>query len=160
VVAHLVGARRWDQGDQALQQFERLEDDVGGAVAPTVLEPVEQAAVTQAREPLAGQRRTRDVAAQPLESPAVAGGHAHVGVQAQARDLGAARAADALDVVGVDAVAQTHDALARARSRGNAVVHRGGGLRKLVRHARAQCERGARGQRIRGARSAQEMGLP
>jgi hypothetical protein len=48
VVADEVEARRRDQGGEPLQELEGLEDDVGRAVPPAVLEAVEEAAVLHA----------------------------------------------------------------------------------------------------------------
>jgi hypothetical protein len=52
VVADEMEARRRDRGGEPLQELEGLEDDVGRAVPPAVLEAVEEAAVLHAREAL------------------------------------------------------------------------------------------------------------
>ncbi len=55
VVADVVEARRRDAGRQAFQKRDRLEQDVGGAVSPAVLEAVAEACIVELGEPLRGQ---------------------------------------------------------------------------------------------------------
>jgi len=64
--------RRRHQGRELLEQLQGFEDDVGGAVAPAMLQPVEEAAIVEPRQPLRGDGRPRHVAAQALEAAAVA----------------------------------------------------------------------------------------
>jgi hypothetical protein len=62
-----VDFRLLHQGRQPRDAVQRLEDDVGGAVAVRGLQLVEDVAVRRARQALLGNRRTADVAAQPVE---------------------------------------------------------------------------------------------
>jgi len=63
VIPDEVSARRRHQRGESLDQLERLEDERRRAVAPAALEPVEQAAVRELGEPLAGEGRSGDVTA-------------------------------------------------------------------------------------------------
>ena len=90
VVAHHVEPRRRNQRGQLLDQFERFEDDRFGAVAPAAFEPVEQASVAHARQPLAGQRRPGGVATQALDLVSGVSGQRDVGVDAHPGHAGAA----------------------------------------------------------------------
>jgi len=56
---------------ELLQKLERLESEVGRAVAPAVSELVEQTPVRQARQPLGGDRRSRRVTAKTLQASVV-----------------------------------------------------------------------------------------
>jgi len=96
VVADEVEAGRRDQGRELLDELLGLEDDVGRAVAPAVLEPVEKPPVLHPREALGGDRRAGHVAAEALESAAIPGGGGHVRVQADTAHAGAAVAFERL----------------------------------------------------------------
>jgi hypothetical protein len=50
VVAHEVETRRRDQGRELLEKLMQLEDDVAGAVAPAMLQPVEEPAIVEPRQ--------------------------------------------------------------------------------------------------------------
>jgi hypothetical protein len=63
VVAHEVEAGRRNQGREVLDQLLRLEDDVGRAVAPAVLEAVEELTVLEPRESLGCHRRAGHITA-------------------------------------------------------------------------------------------------
>ncbi len=89
MVAHEMGAGRGDHRRDPLDQLERVEHDVGRAVAPAVLETVEQTTVGKRREALGRDGRSGDVAAEALESPTVPRGNGDVGVHAHAADVGA-----------------------------------------------------------------------
>jgi hypothetical protein len=83
----------------------RREDHVRRAVAPAVLQAVEERSFRESGEPLGGDRRAGHVSTQALEPPAVPGRDGHVGVQAHAAGARAALAFGDLEVVDVDAVA-------------------------------------------------------
>jgi hypothetical protein len=68
-----VSARWRDRRGELLDQLERLEDERRRAVAPAALEPVEQMAVVEPGEPLAGEGRVGDVTAKPLEPLPIVG---------------------------------------------------------------------------------------
>jgi hypothetical protein len=78
VVADLVDARRGNQGGQLLQEFQRLEDDMGGSVAPAMLETIKQPAISKPRQALCCHRWSAGVTAEPLEAPSVPGRHSHL----------------------------------------------------------------------------------
>ena len=58
---------------------------MGGAVAPEALEPEHDLAHWIALEPLVGNRRAGDIAAQPFEFLALVGATAHCRMQASSR---------------------------------------------------------------------------
>jgi hypothetical protein len=58
-----MGARPRHERGEPLQQLARLEDDVRGAVAPAVLQPIEEPPVLEPREPLCGDRGPSYIAA-------------------------------------------------------------------------------------------------
>jgi hypothetical protein len=72
VIPDEIEPRRWDKRGQFLEQLQRFESDVGRAVAPVMFEFVEQATVSQPRQALGGDRRSRCIAAQALETQTVA----------------------------------------------------------------------------------------
>ena len=83
-----MGAGRWDEGHQAFDEFASLHQDVGGAITPTTLEAKREGSIGAFFESPARERRPRDVATEPLESPAIACRHGHIGMQAHAPVLG------------------------------------------------------------------------
>ena len=56
---------------QRRQQFQRLIDDMRRSVPPAVLEPVQQPAVGQGRQPFAGQRRAACISREAFEAPLI-----------------------------------------------------------------------------------------
>jgi hypothetical protein len=72
VIAQHVKPRRRDQSDESRDQIERVEQDGIRSVSPGALEPVAKPAVTVLLESFLRERRAGDVAAQPLESLAIA----------------------------------------------------------------------------------------
>ena len=131
-------ARQRGERGEFLDEFLRCEDDVRRAVAPAVLEAIEQAAVFEPGEALRRNRRARSVAAQALEATPVARGDGDVRVHADAADARAALALQNRQIVGVDAVAEAQDTLRRARARRNAARHRAGVERREQRLVRRQ----------------------
>lgn len=97
VVAHEVEAGRRNARGEAFQRICRLEQDVGGAVSPAVLEAIAEPSIALLREPLGGERRTSPVAGEALEAPSIPGGNGDVGMEAEP---GRARAARRRPVVG------------------------------------------------------------
>jgi hypothetical protein len=79
-----VGTRRRDQWGKSLEQLAAFHQDVRGAIAPAVLEPVREHAAWKRLEPLEAERGTQDVAAQTFDALAVPRGHGDIGVQAHA----------------------------------------------------------------------------
>lgn len=64
VIGELMLARMGDEGREAFQEDQRLEDDVGRAVAPGVTELEQDAPLVVEREALGGEGGARDVAAE------------------------------------------------------------------------------------------------
>ena len=60
-------ARAWNQGGQAFDEGERVEDEMGRAIAPRTTELMRHSSVGQERETLGRERRPGDVAGEPLE---------------------------------------------------------------------------------------------
>ena len=67
-------ARRGDENGEAFDQFERLKNDVGGAIAPSVPEAVNETPVRALGQAVCCERGARGVTDQPLEAGAVVGG--------------------------------------------------------------------------------------
>jgi hypothetical protein len=124
VVPNDVGPRGRHERCQSGHEIDRIEDDVSGAVAPAVSEAIEDPAVGELGEALAGDRRPRPVAGESLEAPAVARGDADVRVEAKSLDARAARARNGLHVFDVGAVAEPQQALAGVRAGGDAALDR------------------------------------
>jgi hypothetical protein len=83
-VPHQVGGRWGHQSGQAGHQIERVEDDMGGAVAPAVAEAVDDQAIGGLGEAVGGDRWASAVARETLQSAPVACGDADVRVEAEA----------------------------------------------------------------------------
>jgi len=90
-----------------------------------MLQAVLQSPVGQLLQTLGRDRRTRDVAAQPLQAAAVIRRDTHVGVQVHVGNTGASRRPRNCYVLRIDPVSQTYDPLARPGTRGDALAHRG-----------------------------------
>src|SRR3954452_2087428 len=80
-----------DQCGQALQELQRRHHDMGGAVAPGALELQHDLASAVALEPLVGNRRAGDVAAQAFELLALMGVTAYCRMQAETVRVDTAR---------------------------------------------------------------------
>jgi hypothetical protein len=104
VVADEMEARGRHERRELLDQLLGGEDDSGRAVAPGVLEAVEQTPISELCETRARQRGTGHVAAQALESLAVARGYSDVGVQAESGGARAARAREDGEVFDIDEI--------------------------------------------------------
>jgi hypothetical protein len=88
MVAGDVQARGGHDGREARHQGSGLEVDGGGAVAKGLLEEDADPAIGEAKEPVVGQRRTQDVAAQGLAPALVVGVDVGRGVQRKAAEVG------------------------------------------------------------------------
>ena len=82
-----------DEGGQLLEELDRLEEEVGGAIAPDGLEFDEDAAVGAEAETVLGERGAEEIAAELLEAGAIVGGDPDVGVEGEAVEVGLAGAA-------------------------------------------------------------------
>ena len=67
MVGELRTARARDQGGEALDERERLEEEMGRAIAPWTPKLERHASVGEKREALGCERGTGDIAAEPLE---------------------------------------------------------------------------------------------
>ena len=109
MVEHQVDGRPGCDGGELLQQLDRLEEEMGGAIAPHCLELDEDAAVGAELDAVLGERGAEEVAAEPFEAGAVVGGDPDIGVEIEAIELGLAGAAGG-GVTGVRLVAEAADA--------------------------------------------------
>ena len=75
--------RRYEDGE-AFDQFERLEEHVGGAIAPAMSQAVNETTVLPLGQAVGGERGPRGVTDQPLEACAVVGGNGDGCVQGDA----------------------------------------------------------------------------
>ena len=91
VVPNLMGARRWNQRHETFDELASLHEDVCGAVAPAGLQAQNEPSVRVFFESLVCERRTGDVAAEPLEASSVSRGDGHVCVEAHPAVLRHAR---------------------------------------------------------------------
>ena len=87
MVEDQVDRRPRRQRRQLLEELHGLEEQVRRAVAPRPLQLHPHAAVAQQSQPVVGQRRAEEVAAQMLQTRRVVGAHPHVGVQIEALDV-------------------------------------------------------------------------
>src|SRR5688572_24708125 len=83
----------WHERGQALDEGERVHDDVREAVAEGALEPVQDLAIGGERQTIVDDWRSGGVAAELLQPCGGAGGHAHGSVQREAIARGAERSA-------------------------------------------------------------------
>jgi hypothetical protein len=90
VEAHEMTARVRNQGREAGQEIHGLEEKGFGSVGPRAAELVEDAAIGELVQSVQSEGRAGDVAAEVLQALAVVGGDAHVSVQAEAIQAGAA----------------------------------------------------------------------
>ena len=88
VVEKQVHRGTGDEGRQLLEEFDGLEEEVGGAVAPhTVWEFDEDAPVGAEAEAILSERGAEEIAAELLEAGAIVGGDPDVGVQVEAVEV-------------------------------------------------------------------------
>jgi len=120
VVPHEMGTRPRHERGEPLHELDRLEDDVRRAVAPALLEAVEQPPVALPGESACRDRRSRHVTTQPLEPKAIPCRHGHVGMQAHAVHAGAALALELREILGVDAIAEAKRSLSGTWTGGGA----------------------------------------
>jgi len=109
-ISNQIEAGRRHKRGEFFNQFEGLENHVGGSVAPAALEAIQQPAVGEKRQPLGRHWRTPGVTAQALEAHAVMGGNADIGMNAVAGNRGTTRAGGDGDVFQIDRIANLCDA--------------------------------------------------
>jgi hypothetical protein len=124
VVQEQVARGAGNEGCQLLQEFDRLEEEVRGAIAPGRLELDEDAPVGAETQAVLGERGAEEITTELLEASAIVGGHPDVGVEVEAIALGLARAAGG-EVTEVRLVAEAADAGAGAGAEGNATMEGG-----------------------------------
>ena len=93
VIDQQIDRRAGRDGRELLQQLHGVEQQVGGAVPPGGLELEEDAAVGAQAQPVLGQRRAQQIAAQVFEAGAIVRGNPDIGVEIEAIELGLARPA-------------------------------------------------------------------
>jgi len=115
-----------DDRRELLQELDRLEEQMRGAIAPERLQRDEDATVGPEVEAVLGERGAEEVAAELLETGTIGGGDPDVGVEIEAVELGLARAAGG-DVTQGRLVAEAPDAGAGAGAEGDAALDGGAG---------------------------------
>jgi hypothetical protein len=127
-----VSTRWWDEGHQAFEELASLHQDVGGSVTPAGLEAQGERSTRAGLEPLAGEWRSGDIAAEPLEAATISGRDGHFSVQAHAPVLRntpgclRVRIGD-LGLRGLDTISEPTPTLPLMRSRGAAALQGGRG---------------------------------
>ena len=120
MISHHIEARRRHQRGESGKQILRLEDYVGGPVAPAVPQLVQEPAVGQEQQPIRGNRGPRGIAAQTLEAEPISGRNADACMDAEAGNRCAAPAIRDRKVFQFDGISGFGDACPRARANGNA----------------------------------------
>src|SRR5207244_2872145 len=103
------------QRGEFLEELDRLEEEMGGAVGPLALEKHEHAAVAGELEAILGHRRSQDVAAEALQPLAVVGLHGEIGMEVEALEVGLTRPPGG-DPRGIGPTPDLHDAGTSARA--------------------------------------------
>ncbi len=124
VISQRVAARPRDEDGELFDQLRWLERDVRRPIAPWLSKPVRDPPIREFEEPLSGDRRPRNVPAQPFESFAITRIHSDPGVQAEALYACALLPDPRLHVLDLDAIAEPHDRHSGAGSCGNAMANR------------------------------------
>jgi hypothetical protein len=78
-----VGFRPWRHRRQALQEFQRLEDQLSCPVVPRRLQLERDAAVVPQPQPLLRKRRAQDISGQALQPRPIVRRYPHVGMQVE-----------------------------------------------------------------------------
>ena len=84
VIQQQVDPRPWCQRREALQQFDRVKEQMGRPVRPRASQRKPDLAVVGPLEALLGHRRPQGVAGDPLQPIPLIGGHANAGMQIEA----------------------------------------------------------------------------
>ncbi len=92
--------RSRDECGEAFEESQGIENDLRGAILPSLLQRVGDPAIRQHGQTIVSNRWAADVADQMFETIGATGGHAGRGVQAEAIEIGteAARAVAELDL--------------------------------------------------------------
>jgi hypothetical protein len=98
-----------DAGRELVQELDRLEAQLRGAIAPDGLQRDEDAAVGPELDAVLGERGAEEVAAERLEAGTIVRGDPDAGVEIEAIELGLTRAAGG-DVTEGRPVAEAADA--------------------------------------------------
>ena len=96
-----------------------------GAIAPALLEVVQETTVGEPGETLGCDRRAGHVAAQPFQAFAIPPGDNHVRMQADPLEGCTAGSAELREIIDIDAVAKAQHPLSGSGSGCNAAPHRG-----------------------------------
>ena len=125
MIPHDVEARCRHQRGESGKQTLRLEDYVGGPVAPAVPQLIQEPAVGQERQAIRCDGGARRIAAQTLQSKAVPSRDGDISMKAEARDRRTARTGHYGGIRQFLHSADFHDALAGMRTHGDALGDRG-----------------------------------
>jgi hypothetical protein len=93
MVEHQVIARPGDDGGELLQELDRVEEQMRGAIAPDRFEFDEDAPIRTELDAVLRERRAEEIAAELFEAGTVVGRDPDVGVEIEAVELGLPRSA-------------------------------------------------------------------
>ena len=106
---------------ELFHELDRLEHQMGRAIAPRRLEFDEDASVSPEAHTVLGQRGTEKIATKLLQADAIVRGDPDVGVEVEAIELGLARAAGGR-VTGIRRVSEAPDTGAGTGAKGDAAL--------------------------------------
>jgi hypothetical protein len=124
VIQNQVDRGAGDDGRELCHELARLEEEMGGAIAPHRLEFDEDASVGTELDAVLGERGAEEVAAELFEAGAIVRGHPDVGVEVEAVELGLAGTARG-GMAQIRLVAEAADAGAGAGAEGDAAMDGG-----------------------------------
>ena len=124
MVEHQVHGRPGDDSGKLLQQLDRVEEQMRGAVAPDRFECDEDAAIRTELDAVLGERRAEEIAAELFEAGAIIRRDPDVGVEIEAVELGLPRTARS-GVTEIRLVAEAAHARASAWAEGDPALDRG-----------------------------------
>ena len=87
VVEHQVDPRPRSERAQLLEELQRLEHELAGAIGPCRLQRQHDAAIVEEPQPVMRHRRPEQIAAQLFQARPICGRHLDVGVQIEPREV-------------------------------------------------------------------------
>jgi hypothetical protein len=117
-----MSAGRWDQGHEPFDELAAIHQEVRGSVAPAGFEAKRESSIRTLLQAIVYERRSGDVATQPLEASSVLPRNRHACVKAHPSMLGHARRCLGVGVrfLGLDAIAEPPPPLTGAGPGGDA----------------------------------------